>query len=69
MSCEICNRSSCCTSFHSLEEQDKYEEISENMKERMKNIISNKINKIELINNEGEYYVKLDEVLEIVENY
>ena len=27
MSCDICERSNCCVSFHSLEEQDYYSEV------------------------------------------
>lgn len=27
--CDICGRSSCCPSFHSLEEQERYEEVIE----------------------------------------
>ncbi len=29
MSCDICGRSSCCNSFHSLAEQEKYEKVIE----------------------------------------
>ena len=29
MSCDICGRSSCCNSFHSLEEQEKYSKAIE----------------------------------------
>lgn len=27
--CDICGRGSCCTSFHSLEEQERYEKVIE----------------------------------------
>ena len=27
--CDICGRGSCCASFHSLEEQDRYEKVIE----------------------------------------
>lgn len=27
MSCDICGRGSCCNSFHSLEEQERYEKV------------------------------------------
>ena len=27
MSCDICGRGSCCPSFHSIEEQKKYEDV------------------------------------------
>lgn len=29
MSCDICDSSSCCVSFHSIEEQHKYSEVIE----------------------------------------
>jgi transcription elongation factor Elf1 len=29
MSCDICGRGSCCTSFHSMEEQDNYAAVIE----------------------------------------
>lgn len=29
MSCDICGRGSCCTSFHSLDEQNRYEKVIE----------------------------------------
>jgi transcription elongation factor Elf1 len=29
MSCDICGRTSCCVSFHSHEEQDRYSEVIE----------------------------------------
>jgi len=29
MSCDICGRGSCCDSFHSLEEQQRYEKVIE----------------------------------------
>lgn len=29
MSCDICGRGSCCASFHSLEEQGRYEKVIE----------------------------------------
>lgn len=31
MSCRICGRNSCTESFHSLEEQDKYEEVDDKL--------------------------------------
>ena len=29
MSCDICGSGSCCNSFHSLEEQERYEKVTE----------------------------------------
>ena len=29
MSCDICGRGNCCVSFHSLEEQNRYEKVIE----------------------------------------
>ncbi len=35
MSCEICGRGNCTSSFHSLEEQDAFDEIAGKVKERI----------------------------------
>ncbi|NET30663.1 MAG: hypothetical protein F6K19_01495 [Cyanothece sp. SIO1E1] len=69
MACEICGRINCCASFHSIEEQQRHDEIKEPVIERMREVLKAQINKLEASGNEEEYYVKLDEVIEIIEDY
>jgi len=70
MSCEICGRSTCTRSFHSLEAQREFDDIAEKVKDRMKYILLRKINKLVFIRTEKEeIYVKLDDVEQIIDNY
>jgi hypothetical protein len=69
MSCEICGRSNCVKSFHSLEEQDGFDEIADKVKERAKRVISNKINKLNGHEFDQEFYVKLNDVIDMIEEF
>lgn len=74
MSCELCGRSSCTRSFHSLEEQETFDNIADKVKERMGNYIKSKLNRLITITNYGdnadnEDYIKLSEVISIIDNY
>lgn len=72
MSCEICGRNNCIPSFHSAEEQEKFDELSYDIKERCRRLIHNAINRLdgEYINDDdGERYViKLDDALEAIDD-
>lgn len=70
MSCEICGRSACTKSFHSLEEQENFDKVADQIKERAKRIITNKVNR--LIGNCDEndvYWIRLDEVISAIDDY
>ena len=69
MGCEICGRSSCTASFHSIEEQQNYDSVADNIKERAKQTISNKIDRLSGHYHGSNYYIKLSDVLTEIENY
>lgn len=67
MSCEICGRSSCTKSFHSVEEQDNFDNIAEDVKERTANRIKNAVNSLDYEIIDDVVYVKLDSVIDCCE--
>lgn len=74
MGCEICGRGNCIRSFHSLEEQEEFDSVNDKTKDRMIHFLVNKINRLKIIsnygdNNDNEDYVKLSDVIGIIENY
>ena len=69
MSCEICGRGACMRSFHSLEEQEDFDNVADKIKERMRNILCKRIEKINGEYIADEYYVKLADVIDIIEDY
>lgn len=72
MSCEICGRNSCMKSFHSIDEQNSFDEIADGVKERMKNYLINRMNRLDNIwagKDEGIAYVNLDDVISEIEDY
>jgi hypothetical protein len=74
MGCEICGRGNCTRSFHSLEEQEEFDTVNDKTKDRMRDFLVNKINRLKTIsnyedNNDNEDYVKLSDVIGIIENY
>ena len=69
MACEICGRNNCTASFHSFEEQHKFDEIADTIKDRAKAVISDRINKLNGHYHGDNYYVKLDDVLKIIDDY
>ena len=72
MGCEICGRSACTRSFHSLESQEEFDEKMkeanvDRIKENIKNSILRQINRLS-----GEYinereYISTDDVVKIIE--
>ena len=69
MSCEICGRSSCSKSFHSIDEQQEFDIQADDIKDRMGISLAYKINRLDCIEDNEKYYVSLDEVIEIIESY
>jgi hypothetical protein len=70
MPCEICGRSGCIKSFHSIEEQ----EIFDNIKDKVINDMKNKL--IKLMSSEllghchgDNYYVRLDKVIKLIDKF
>ncbi len=70
MGCEICGRNSCTRIFHSLEEQDEFDRINktDELKERLRSIISNRVNRLKGEFIEDDYYVKLSDVISEIES-
>ena len=69
MACEICGKNSCTRSFHSIEVQESFDEIADNVKDRMRSTLKNRIDRLEDRNPEGSCTVDLLEVLQIIDNY
>lgn len=70
MSCEICGRGNCTRSFHSLNEQNEFDKVADNIKDRMRNLILHDISRIKDIHEiEGKDYIPLDEVNDIINYY
>ena len=69
MSCEICGRSSCCRTFHSLEEQENFDNIADNVKERTKKVIFGMISNLNGHYHGNNYYVNLDEIKKCIDKY
>jgi len=74
MSCEICGKGDCVTSFHSIEEQQSFDKIADNIKDQSKRIIYNTVNRFasgEWITDENgnkKYSVVLDDILKIIDD-
>ena len=76
MSCEICGRNACTRIFHSLEEQEEFDRLNQTgrIKDKMRNNLVYRINRLKTISNYGdnddyEDYVKLSDVVSIIEDY
>lgn len=69
MSCEICGKSSCTRSFHSLESQEEFDDVADKVKDRMREYLLRQVNRLEYIESDDEIYVKLSDVVEKIEEY
>jgi hypothetical protein len=69
MSCEICGRNSCTASFHSIEEQQNFDEVAEKIKDRAKAYITSKVDRLNGHYHGDNYYIKLDAVLKAIDGY
>lgn len=75
MGCEICGRGACTRSFHSLEEQNEFDQVNktDEIKDRLRSIIERQVNRLKTISNyddnsDDEDYVKLSEVIDIIQS-
>lgn len=70
MACEICGSSNCCRSFHSLEEQQKFDEIIEPFKDHLEVELNSEIRRLDRYYKEDiedeELYVRLSDVERMV---
>lgn len=69
MGCEICGRGACTRSFHSLEEQEEFDRVNktDEIKERLKNIIERQVNRLTGDYIEDDYYVRLSDVIDVIQ--
>lgn len=70
MGCEICGRGSCTRVFHSLEEQEEFDRVNKTyeIKERLRDIIKYQVDRIKGEYIEDDYFVKLSDVLNVIDN-
>lgn len=70
MGCEICGRNACAKSFHSLEEQSEFdkENKTDELKSRIRDIATRKLNRIKGEEIEGVYFVRLQEAIEAIDD-
>ena len=68
MGCEICNRSSCTRSFHTLDEQQEFDNVADGIKDRIKKQIENKVNKLDYDEIRGYVYVRLSDVISAIDD-
>lgn len=66
MACEICGRGNCTSMFHSLEEQQIFEDTTSAFKETLLNKIEARVNKLRGEHIDDNYYILLDDVLQII---
>jgi hypothetical protein len=69
MACKICGRGNCTESFHSIQDQNDFEETFGVVKDRMRNSLIRQISRLDKEEINGFIYIKLDEVLDIIEQY
>lgn len=69
MSCEICGRNNCTRSFHSFEDQDNFDNIEDEIKDRMRNILLKQINNLDYEDIDGKIFINIDDVEKIINNY
>ena len=70
MGCEICERGACTRSFHSLEEQEEFDRVNktDEIKERLRNIIERQVNRLKGDYIEDDYYVRLSDVIDVIQS-
>lgn len=71
MSCEICGRGACMKSFHSLEEQENYDSVADDIKDRCINGIANAVDSIEGEWSEcgTKYLLDHEQVMAVIRDY
>jgi dihydropteroate synthase len=70
MACEICGRNSCMRSFHALEEQGAFDDAADGVKERMKQILKRKIERLKDYGvDENRVLVDVNDVIDVIDSY
>ena len=69
MGCEICGRNNCCKSFHSLEEQKSFDDVADIVKDRCREIIRRKVERVNsFYDNNDNAVVILEEVIQAIDD-
>ena len=69
MGCEICGRNNCCKSFHSLEEQQNFDNVADTIKGRCREIIKRKVERVNsFYDNHDNVVVILEEVIQAIDD-
>lgn len=58
MACEICGRSSCTRSFHSIEEQETFDNIKDQVLENLGSSLKWKLERLDTEEIDGKEYIK-----------
>lgn len=69
MSCQICGRNSCVPSFHSIDEQQSFDDIADPIKKRAREYISHRLDRLDCEYIDDEIYIKLQDAQSVVEDY
>ena len=69
MGCEICGRNNCCKSFHSIEDQQRFDDVADIVKDRCRSIIRRKVEKVDsFYDSEDNLVVKIDDVIQAIDD-
>lgn len=67
MGCKICGRGNCISTFHSIEEQQVYDSVEDNILDRFMEQLENRVRRIDGFEDEnGDYYIKYDDVISAI---
>ena len=70
MACEICGRNSCTKSFHSIEEQVQFDDIADNIKDRMRDYLIRRVERLKYYSNEeDDDLVLVSDVIDLINDY
>ena len=69
MGCEICGRNNCCKSFHGLEEQQNFDNVADTIKDRCRETIKRKVERVNsFYDNHDNVVVILEEVIQAIDD-
>lgn len=70
MACEICGRNSCTKSFHSFEEQGEFDNVADQIKDRMREVLKARMDRLKDYGQDNDrHLVDLSEVMDVIDSY